>query len=110
MYATVTDSRGRLVPGLEQTDFSIEDSGKAAPVSVFSNDSQPFTAVVMLDTSASMAANIDLLKRAAGQFLSGLTPADRAQVGAFNDRIQLSGTFTNKPNELIAELEQAGHR
>ena len=105
VYATVTDSRGRLVPDLEQADFSIEDSGKAAPVSVFSNDSQPFTAVVMLDTSASMAANLDLLKRAAGQFLSGLTPADRAQVGAFNDRIQLSGTFTNKPTDLIAELD-----
>jgi len=106
VYATVTDSRGRLVPGLAQADFLIEDGGKAAPVSVFSNDSQPFTAVVMLDTSASMAANVDLLKRAAGQFLSGLTPADRAQVGAFNDRIQLSGTFTNKSNELISELDK----
>ena len=106
MYATVTDSRGRLVPGLEQADFSIEDSGKAAPVSVFSNDSQPFTAVVMLDTSASMAASVELLKRAAGQFLSGLTPADRAQVGAFNDRIQLSGTFSNRADQLIAELDK----
>ena len=96
MYATVVDARGRLVPDLDQTNFSIDDSGKTAAISVFSNDSQPFTAVVMLDTSASMTANVELLKRAAGQFLSGLTPADRAQVGAFNDRIQLSGTFTNK--------------
>ena len=106
VYATVMDARGRLVPDLDQTDFSIEDGGKAAAMSVFSNDSQPFTAVVMLDTSASMAANVELLKRAAGQFLSGLTPADRAQVGAFNDRIQLSGTFANKTNELISELDK----
>ena len=108
VYATVTDSRGRLVPGLEQTDFSIEDSGKAAPVSVFSNDSQPFTAIVMLDTSASMAGSVDLLKRAASQFLSGLTPDDRAQVGAFNDRIQLSGSFSNRADQLIAELDKLG--
>jgi Ca-activated chloride channel family protein len=104
VYATVVDSRGRLVPDLDQTDFSIEDGGKAVPISVFSNDSQPFTAVVMLDTSASMMANVGLLRSAAAQFLSGLTPADRAQVGAFNDPIQLSGTFTNKADDLIAEL------
>ena len=104
VYATVVDARGRLVPDLDQTNFSIDDGGKTAAISVFSNDSQPFTAVVMLDTSASMAASVELLKRAAGQFLSGLTPADRAQVGAFNDRIQLSGTFTNKTDDLISEL------
>lgn len=106
VYATVTDARGRLVPSLEQADFSIEDSGKSAPLSVFSNDSQPFTAVVMLDTSASMSANVALLKRAAGQFLAGLTARDRAQVGAFNDRIQLSGSFSNRADLLIGELDK----
>ena len=104
IYATVVDSSGRLVPDLERTDFSILDNAKPAEVSLFSNDSQPFSAVVMLDTSASMTANLKLLNRAAEQFLLRLLPVDRAQVGAFNDKIQLSGTFTNNRDELIGAL------
>ena len=95
---------GRLVPDLERGDFSILDNGKPAEVSLFSNESQPFTAVVMLDTSASMTANLKLLNRAAEQFLLRLLPVDKAQVGAFNDKIQLSGTFTNNRDELIGAL------
>ena len=104
IYATVVDSAGRLVPDLERGDFTILDNGKPLDVSLFSNDSQPFTAVVMLDTSASMTANLKLLNRAAEQFLLRLLPVDKAQVGAFNDKIQLSGTFTNNRDELIGAL------
>ena len=104
VYSTVVDASGRLVPDLERGDFSILDNGKPVDVSLFSNESQPFTAVVMLDTSASMTANLKLLNRAAEQFLLRLLPVDRAQVGAFNDKIQLSGTFTNNRDELISAL------
>ncbi|MBY0494801.1 MAG: VWA domain-containing protein [Cyanobacteria bacterium] len=104
IYATVVDASGRLVPALEQPDFTILDNGKPADVTLFSNESQPFTAVVMLDTSASMTANLKLLNRAAEQFLLRLLPVDKAQVGAFNDKIQLSGTFTNNRDELIGAL------
>jgi Ca-activated chloride channel family protein len=104
IYATVVDSGGRLVPDLQREDFSILDNGKPTDVSLFSNESQPFTAVVMLDTSASMTANLKLLNRAAEQFLLRLLPVDKAQVGAFNDKIQLSGTFTNNRDELIGAL------
>jgi Ca-activated chloride channel family protein len=106
IYATVVDGSGRLVPDLERGDFTITDNGKPADVTLFSNESQPFSAVVMLDTSASMTANLKLLNRAAEQFLLRLLPVDRAQVGAFNDKIQLSGTFTNNRDELIAELNE----
>ena len=104
IYATVVDPGGRLVPDLERGDFSILDNGKPAELSLFSNESQPFTVVVMLDTSASMTANLKLLNRAAEQFLLRLLPVDKAQVGAFNDKIQLSGTFTNNRDELISAL------
>ena len=57
--------------------------------SAFSNEPQPFTAVVMLDTSASMTDHLKLLNQAAEQFLMRLLPVDRAQVGAFNDKLQL---------------------
>ena len=105
IYATVLDSTGRLVPDLERGDFTVFDDGKPVELTQFSNASQPFTAVVMLDTSASMTANLELLNVAAEQFLMRLLPVDRAQVGAFNDKIQLSGRFTNDRDELIGELD-----
>jgi Ca-activated chloride channel family protein len=104
VYTTVLDATGRLVPNLEKEDFTVLDNGKPVEVSLFSNESQPFTAVVMMDTSASMTANLKFLNRAAEQFLLRLLPVDKAQVGAFNDKIQLSGTFTNDRDDLIGAL------
>jgi Ca-activated chloride channel family protein len=106
VYATAIDNSGRLVPDLEQSDFEILDNGKPVTVSSFSNEPQPFTAVVMLDTSASMTEHLKLLNQAAEQFLLRLLPVDRAQVGAFNDKLQLSGTFSSDRDELIAALDE----
>jgi Ca-activated chloride channel homolog len=106
VYATVVDSGGRLVPELVREDFTILDNGKPVELTLFSNESQPFTAVVMLDTSASMTNHLKLLNRAAEQFVLRMLPVDRAQVGAFNDKIQLSGTFTNDRDDLVAALDE----
>jgi Ca-activated chloride channel family protein len=105
VMATVTDAERRLVPDLERQDFTVLDNGKPQELSVFQNEVTPFSVVVMLDTSASMTANLDLLNQAAEQFLIRLLPADRGQVGAFNDKIQLSGTFTNDRDDLIGALD-----
>jgi Ca-activated chloride channel family protein len=105
VIATVTDAAGRLVPNLEKEDFAILDNGKPQEISFFLNETTPFTVVVMLDYSASMTANLHLLKAAAEQFLLRMLPADRGQVGAFSDKIQLSGTFTSDRDDLIGALE-----
>lgn len=93
------------MPGLEKSAFTILDNGKPQEISFFDNEVQPFTVVVMLDYSASMTANLDRLKQAAEQFLIRLLPADRGQVGAFSDKIQFSGTFTNDRDDLIFALD-----
>ena len=38
VYATVIDTSGRLVPDLEQTDFSVLDNGKPADIALFSSE------------------------------------------------------------------------
>ena len=105
VYATAFDGSGRLVPDLEQDDFEVLDNGKPVTITSFSNEPQPFTVVVMLDTSASMTGHLKLLNQAAEQFLLRLLPVDRAQVGAFNDKLQLSGEFINDRDDLIAALD-----
>ena len=106
VITTVTDAQGRLVPNLEREQFTILDNGRPQEISFFLNEVQPFTVVVMLDKSASMTAHLDLLDAAAEQFLLRMLPADRGQVGAFSDKIQLSGTFTSDRDELIAALDE----
>jgi VWFA-related protein len=105
VIATVTDPTGRLVPGLEKEDFTILDNGKPQEISFFLNEATPFTVVVMMDYSASMTANLEFLKAAAEQFLLRLLPADKGQVGAFSDKIQMSGTFTSDRDDLIGALD-----
>ena len=105
VLTTVTDAQGRLVPNLEQDEFTILDNGKPQPISFFQNETQPFTVVVMLDFSASMTANLDLLKQASEQFLLRMLPHDRGQVGAFSDKIQFSGKFTSNRDDLISSLK-----
>jgi len=102
--ATVTDAQGRLVPGLEREDFTILDNDKPQEITFFDSNVQPFTVVVMMDFSASMTANLDRLKMAAEQFVLRMLPADKGQVGAFSDKIQFSGTFTNRRDDLIFAL------
>ena len=105
VITTVTDADGRLVPGLEQDQFEILDNGKPQEITLFENDIQPFTAVVMMDYSASMTANLDRLQAAAEQFLIRMLREDTAQVGSFSDKIQFSGEFTNDRDDLIFALK-----
>jgi Ca-activated chloride channel homolog len=105
VLTTVTDSQGRLVPNLEQEDFTILDNGKPQPITLFQNETQPFTVIVMLDFSFSMTTHLDLLKAATEQFILRMLPADKGQVGAFSDKIQFSGEFTNDRDDLVAALK-----
>src|SRR3954469_17603062 len=102
--ATVLDGQGRLVPNLEQDQFTIIDNGKPQDITFFQNGTQPFTVVVMLDYSASMTSSLDLLRAAAEQFLLRMLPQDKGQVGAFSDRIEFSGEFTSDRDDLISAL------
>jgi hypothetical protein len=61
VYATVTDTDGRLVPDLEQDAFEIEDEGKQQDITVFANDIQPITVVMLIDRSGSMEV-IEILR------------------------------------------------
>jgi len=105
VLTTVTDSQGRLVPGLEQDQFTILDNAKPQEITFFQNETQPFNVVVMLDFSASMTANLELLKDATEQFILRMLPEDKGQVGAFSDKIEFSGTFTSDRDDLVAALK-----
>lgn len=104
LFATVTDSQNRLVPDLTKEDFQVLDNDKPQTLVVFDNQSQSITVVVMLDTSGSMTGSIKLLKSAAEEFINRLLPTDKAAVGAFNDKIELSSSFSSDRDALVTEV------
>jgi VWFA-related protein len=113
VYLTVTDGDGRLVPDLERDAFEIEDEGRKQEITVFGNDIQPITMVVLIDRSGSMEANFDIVREAAEKFVQELTPADKARIGSFSNRIQIDPrAFTSDHGELLdilrTQLQERG--
>ena len=105
VYATVMGADNRLVPDLSRAAFSIYDNGKREDLTLFANDLQPITVVVLLDRSGSMRANFGLVEQAAEHFVSALLPADKARIGSFSNRIQLDPRdFTSDHEELLSIL------
>jgi len=103
VYATVTDASGHLVPDLQKGDFTVSDNGKKQPITVFSNDIQPITIVIMLDRSGSMADHYELVREATGEFITKLLPADRARIGSLSHEIVIRPEqFTNDQSALNA--------
>src|SRR5688572_24971792 len=113
VHATVTDAQGRLVPDLPQDAFEIYDNGKLQPTTVFSNDIQPITVVMMLDRSGSMRSNFRLVEAAGAAFVNRLRPDDKARIGSFAFRVQLDPPdFTSDRAEMLrilrTELQEPG--
>jgi len=101
VYATVADAQGRLVPDLARDAFTIEDNGKPQALTVFANEIQPITVVMLLDRSGSMQRNFSVEERAAEAFVREMLPSDKARIGSFAARIQIDPEdFTSDRDKL----------
>ena len=109
LYASVTDRSGEPVRGLTRDDFQVFDEGQPQELTVFSSGLQPITAVLLVDTSASMALTLELARYAAEQFVIRMLPDDRARVGSFSNRVDLSKQFTGNRDELLRALRDDLH-
>ena len=109
IYATVLDRYGEMVRNLERDDFIVEDDGRRQELTVFVKGFQPITAMVLVDTSASMTLNLDLARTAAEQFVIRMMPGDQVRVGSFSDRLDLSKGFTGDRDELLRALREDLH-
>lgn len=105
VYATVQDRNGRLVPDLTREDFEVFDSGQPVAITVFSNDIQPITVVVLLDMSGSMANRLLRVREGALHFIRALRQEDRARIGTFGAEIGISPWLTSDKARLERILQ-----
>jgi VWFA-related protein len=105
VYATVTDAQGRLAPDLTRDHFEVDDNGVKQDLTVFSNDLQPITAIMLLDRSGSMKPNLELEVRAAETFIRGMLAEDRLRIGNFGQNIVIEpDDFTSDRDALFKVL------
>jgi Ca-activated chloride channel family protein len=102
IYATVTDRDGRLVPDLTKANFEVRDNGQVQPITVFSNEIQPITIIIVLDRSGSMMPHSDVVLHAAETFVRQLLPDDRVRIADFGLKILIRPTdFINDRGALL---------
>ena len=107
VYATVLDEEGHLLTDLRKDEFEVYDNGVKQELTVFTNDIQPITIVIMLDRSSSMERNFGLVRKGAEAFVANLLKGDRAKVGSFSDRVQIDpAVFTSDQDELVGILRE----
>jgi VWFA-related protein len=104
VYATVLDRQGQFVRDLARDDFEVEDNGRRQPIAVFSSDRQPFTAVLMLDCSGSMAPSADLVRQGAGVFVDRLIAGDRARIGNFGMEIRITPSLFTEDHVILRQV------
>jgi Ca-activated chloride channel homolog len=87
----ITDKTGKPILNLKQNNFTIYEDGKSQEILDFSTTSAPFEVALLLDTSGSTRSDLQLIQRAADNFISSLRPGDRVALIAFNQGSKDSG-------------------
>jgi Ca-activated chloride channel family protein len=92
--ALVTDSHGRRVPGLTQSDFSLRDNGSAVELSYFAAGTEHVALCFALDSSGSIREVIARQHDAALKLFSRFGKGSRVAVQHFGERAEMVVPFT----------------
>lgn len=113
--AVVRDRTGRPVTTLRPEDFQIYEDGRPQRITSFSTTDAPFEVALLLDTSGSTRADLELIRRAAQSFIAALRPFDRVAILAFkkepNDplslaKVEVAAPLTSDRERLQRAIEE----
>ncbi len=103
---TVRDADGRLVSNLTRGDFRVFEDNRLQPLSDLALRQVPVDVVLMVDSSSSVAKNLDDFRRAAEGFADRLQEDDRISLIKFDDRIELLLDWTKSRFQLQRALKR----
>jgi VWFA-related protein len=98
--AAVTGRDGRALTNLKAENFVVYEDGKPQQLANLSTTEAPFEIALLLDTSGSTRADINLIRDAAQAFIQALRPGDRVALLAFS-----SDPATKGPQTAIEVLQ-----
>jgi Ca-activated chloride channel homolog len=104
---SVINRKGQYLLDLQQRDFRVYEDGVEQTIVHFSNVDQPFSVVLLIDTSGSTAPFIDQIKGAAKAFVEQLRPSDTIRPVYFHGEIKpLTAAGINDPKLFSAAIDQ----
>jgi Ca-activated chloride channel family protein len=98
--AAISDSKGRMVTGLQQENFRIWEDKVEQKVEYFSSEDTPMSIGLIFDATGSMADKISTARDAATSFLSVGNPDDEYFLVTFSQRATLVEPFTTDISRL----------
>jgi Ca-activated chloride channel family protein len=98
--AAVSDSKGRMVTGLQQDNFRIWEDKVEQKVEYFSSEDTPMSIGLIFDATGSMADKISTARDAAASFLRVGNPEDEYFLVTFSQRATLVEPFTTDISRL----------
>src|SRR5947208_3408186 len=101
---TVTDPYNRLVTGLETDNFRVFEDNVEQEVVTFSAEDVPISIGVIFDFSGSMSNKVGKAREAALQFFKTANPQDEFFLVSFNERAELTSSFTNSVEDLQSRM------
>ena len=109
VYATVKDTRGRLVTSLGRDQFELREDGVRQQVDYFAHETDaPLSIGLVIDTSASQAQLLSTEREKARAFLHAvLGVSDRALVMRFDQEIVLLQGLTSETALLARAIDAA---
>jgi VWFA-related protein len=100
-----SDQGGRYVPDLKAEEFTVSEDNAEQKVAFFATVTEPFSVVLMIDTSAS--ASVEKLRQvqeAAIAFTEQLREGDRVKVISFDDEVRDLCDFTSDRATLASAI------
>jgi Ca-activated chloride channel homolog len=107
VYATVIDSTGRYVGGLKQSDFEVDEDGKAQKLAHFAQDQDtPISVGIVFDKSGSMSTKLQTATDAVDHFIKTIHADDDIFLMSFDSETHLLQNFTNDRTKLTKALRR----
>lgn len=103
--AQVVDSDGRVITGLDKSDFVLRVDGRVVPIRSFASEDVPIDILLLLDVSGSMEPHVQRIAYAAQQALNVLAPHDRIAVMVFDTNTRTRLPFTSNHSEVTNALD-----
>ena len=104
LNVTVTDPYNRLVTGLEPDNFRVFEDNIEQEVVTFSAEDVPISIGVIFDFSGSMSNKVGKAREAAVQFFKTANQQDEFFLVSFNERAELTSSFTNSVEDLQSRM------
>ena len=105
---SVYERSGLYVSSLRRSDFKIFENGVEQEVAYFGTSEQPFTVILLIDTSPSAAYKIEEIQNAATAFVDQLKPGDSVMVIEFDASVKVLAEFTNDRQKVYKAIRRTG--